>query len=249
MSLEDGEGIEGLLYELSSESRLGILRELNEQNLTMTGVASKLDLTTTEASRQLMRLSDALLAQKQPDGTFSVTYYGRLVLYFCFHLEFVSKHKEYFFTHDVWGLPTQFLSRLSELSGSTLGMDVMENINTVDRMARGAEEFIWRGGIEQPINIDSILAELVPRGVVCKSIFLERFLPKESPPPEVARGSEIRIVDSLPVNILMTEKWAGLSFCLVGGRADYAGFRGEDPVFLNFVKDLFLYYWEKGKRI
>jgi hypothetical protein len=32
------------------------------------------------------------------------------------------------------------------------------------------------------------------------------------------------------------------------GRVDYAGFIGKDEIFLNWVKDLFLYYWGKGKR-
>jgi hypothetical protein len=27
------------------------------------------------------------------------------------------------------------------------------------------------------------------------------------------------------------------------------GFAGKDPVFLGWVKDLFNYYWEKGKSI
>jgi len=29
---------------------------------------------------------------------------------------------------------------------------------------------------------------------------------------------------------------------------DYAGFFGKDPTFLNWVKELFLYYWDKGIR-
>jgi predicted transcriptional regulator len=29
---------------------------------------------------------------------------------------------------------------------------------------------------------------------------------------------------------------------------DYAGFFGKHPDFINWVKDLFLYYWEKAKR-
>lgn len=247
--MEGQEGIEGLLYELSSESRLGILRELNKKNCKMTGVASKLDLTATEASRQLQRLNDALLAQKQPDGTYSITNYGRLVLHLSLHLEFVFKHKEYFLTHDIWGLPDQFLSRLGELSGSNLKMDVMENINTIERITREAQEYIWMGGAEQPLNIDPILTELVPKGVKCRFLVLERFIPKEPLALEVARGIEWRSLDTIPVNFLMTEKEAGLSFNFIGGRADYAGFVGKDPMFLNWARDLFLYYWEKGKRI
>ena len=247
--MEDQEGMEELLYELSSESRLGILRELNKKNCNMTGIASKLDLTTTEASRQLQRLSDARLAQKQPDGTYSITNYGRLVIHLSSHLEFVFKHKEYFLTHEVWGLPNQFLNRLGELSGSNLKMDVLENINTVQRITKEAQEYIWRGGFEQPLNIDPILAELIPKGVKCRSLFLKRFIPKDPLIPEVARGTEMRMIDTFPVSLLMTEKVAGIAFPFVDGRADYAGFVGSDPISLNWARDLFLYYWEKGERI
>ena len=249
MKLEDQEGIEELLFELSGTSRLNILRELNTKNLTMTGLAAKLNLTTTEASRQLQRLSDALLVRKQPDGMYAVTYYGRLVLHLCSPMDFVTRHREYFLTHDVWGLPPQFLSRLGELSGSTLRMDMLENINTAERMVREAREFIWMGGIEQPINYDPILVELVPQGVKGRFLFMERFLPKKQLAPELAQGIEYRMVESFPVTFLMTEKGAVVAFIQIGGKADYAAFIGKDPAFLNWCRDFFLYHWEKGRRV
>jgi predicted transcriptional regulator len=249
MKVEDQEGIGELLYELSGTSRLNILRELNTKNLTMTGLAGKLNLTTTEASRQLQRLSDTLLVRKQPDGMYSMTNYGRLVLHLCSPIDFVSRHREYFLTHDVWGLPPLFITRFSELSGSTLMMDMLENINTSFRIVREAREYIWMGGIEQPINFDSILVEQVPKGVKGKFLFLERFLPKKPLAPELAQGIEYRIVDSFPVTFLMTEKGAVVAFPQIGGKADYAAFIGNDPVFLNWCRDFFLYFWEKGRRV
>jgi hypothetical protein len=51
----------------------------------------------------------------------------------------------------------------------------------------------------------------------------------------------------LPVNIVLIEKEAGISFCIVGGKADYVDFAGKDPMFLGWAKDLFCYYWERGK--
>ncbi|HVP93771.1 MAG TPA: transcriptional regulator FilR1 domain-containing protein [Methanoregulaceae archaeon] len=246
--MEDQERIEVLLYELSSESRLNILRGLNEKNRTMTGIASNLNLTTTEASRQLQRLSDTLLAQKQPDGTYSITFYGRLVLHFCSHLDFVARHKEYFLTHDALVLSPQFLSRLGELSGSNLKLHMLENINTAQRMVRGAEEYIWSGGEEPPVS-DSMLRGSVPEGIKCRFLFLERFLPKEPSALKVARNMEFRSIDRFPVSLLMTEKGAFVSFHQINGRTDHAGFVGEDPIFHNWVRDLFLYYWEQGRRI
>jgi predicted transcriptional regulator len=47
----------------------------------------------------------------------------------------------------------------------------------------------------------------------------------------------------------MSEKEAGISFQFADGRVDYASFVGKDPIFVNWVKDLFLYYWEKGNKL
>ena len=80
--MEDQERIERLYFELASESRLGILHELSKQDGKMREIARKLELTTTEAFRQLQRLNDALLVQKKPEGTYAITEYGLLVLQF-----------------------------------------------------------------------------------------------------------------------------------------------------------------------
>lgn len=246
--MEDQEGVEKLHFELSSQSRLCILRELNKKKCKMTVVASKLALTSTEASRQLQRLSDAFLTKKEPDGTYSITDYGRLVLHLSSNLEFVHLHKEYFSTHDVWGLPGEFVDRLGELSGASLNMDVMENMNVISRIAAEAQEYIWMGGMERPPVLGPLLAKAIPR-VKGRLLLLDRFLPEQQLAPEVAQGIECRGIDALPVNFLITEREAGLSFPFLGGRADYAGFVGEDPRFLDWVKDLFVYYWERSRRV
>lgn len=46
-------GLEKLFFELASESRLGILRQLQKENLKMQEIARRLDITATEAFRQL----------------------------------------------------------------------------------------------------------------------------------------------------------------------------------------------------
>jgi predicted transcriptional regulator len=246
--LENPAQIESLFFDLASESRLSILRELNEKNWKMNELARKLDLTTTETFRQLQRLVEDLLVQKQTDGTYSISLYGAIVLKLSPSLEFVFRHRDYFSTHDIRPLPYQFLNRISELSKAELGMDIMENINLSERITREAEEYMWGGGSEQPLNIGSIIGEKITKGVKFRFIFHEKFVPKKAPTLEMAQSVECRIMNDIPVNFVLTEKEAGISFNLVGGRADYAGFVSKDSIFVNWVKDLFLYYWEKGKR-
>lgn len=246
--MENPAQIESLFFDLASESRLSILRELNEKNWKMNELARKLDLTTTETFRQLQRLVEDLLVQKQTDGTYSISLYGAIVLKLSPSLEFVFRHRDYFSTHDIRPLPYQFLNRISELSKAELGMDIMENINLSERITREAEEYMWGGGSEQPLNIGSIIGEKITKGVKFRFLFPEKFVPKQAVSLEKARFVEWRIMDGIPVNFALTEKEACISFNLVGGRADYAGFASKDSIFVNWVKDLFLYYWEKGKR-
>jgi len=129
MRLEKQERIEKLYFELASESRLGILREINVAGGKMREIARKLDLTTTETFRQLQRLNEALLVQKQPNGDYTITEYGRFVLQLSSSFEFLYKHRQYFSTHDFRRLPYQFQNRIGELSSASLGTDTMENIN------------------------------------------------------------------------------------------------------------------------
>jgi len=53
-------GLEKLFFELASESRLGILTELQKHDAKMPEIARKLDLTNTETFRQLQRLNEAI---------------------------------------------------------------------------------------------------------------------------------------------------------------------------------------------
>ena len=248
--LENNEGIEKLFFELASESRLGILRELQKENLKMQEIARRLDVTATEAFRQLERLSSALLVQRQPDGTFAIAEYGKLVMQLSSSLEFVSKHRDYFSTHDIMRLPLQFVNRLGELSQTNLVMDTIENLNKVEQAFIEAEQYGW--GIAEgtvPEHMMPMMNERIQKGIKFQFLIPENRLSANVSPSVTPRNVEGRGLSDLPAIVALTEKWAGVCFLQVGGRVDYAGFFGKDPTFLNWVKDLFLYYWDKGKRV
>jgi len=250
--LENPTGIESLFFELASESRLGILRELNMKNWKMNDLARKLDLTTTETFRQLQRLNEALLVQKQIGGTYAITLYGKLVLQLSPSLELIFKHKEYFSTHDIGCLPYQFRNRIGELSGANLNMNVVENLNKVGQVVGEAEQYMW--GLREGLGIESmfpIFEEQMRKGIKFRELLPESDLTTYRIGPEMGRSIESRVLppSDVQATFAVTEKEAIIFFPLVGGKTDFTGFVGKDPMFLNWVKDLFLYYWEKGKRM
>ena len=62
----------------------------------MQDIARKLDLTATEASRQLQRMSQAKLIGRGPEGTYATTQLGKLLLTLSASMDLVYKYDDYF---------------------------------------------------------------------------------------------------------------------------------------------------------
>ncbi|HVP23589.1 MAG TPA: hypothetical protein VMS77_06725 [Conexivisphaerales archaeon] len=247
--MEDPEGVERLFLELASESRLGILRELLKRDLRTQEIARRLDLTATEAVRQLRRLSEASLVQRKPDGSYTVTEYGRLELHLISSSEFAFRHREYFLNHDVSRLPHQFVNRIGELSQTELRTDTIENFNKVGRMFSEAEEYVWAIGEQALASAGQTVNEKVRKGVKFRFLTSERLIPTSVNPPALTQNVEVRSLSDIPTIMAITDKEAVVCFRLIGGGVDYVGFYGMDPTFLSWAKDVFFYYWEEGKLV
>jgi predicted transcriptional regulator len=245
--MENSEGTDRLFYELASESRLGILRTLQAKNSKMQEIARKLDLTDTEAFRQLQRLSEAQLVQKQSDGTYRLTAYAKLVLDTASPLDFIFRYKEYFLDHDASLLPIEFRARLAELSGGTLFHRTVEHINKTTEMFRGAQkriDTVVLGGVA----LIEILKQRSEEGVKIRWLMHESFIPNA---PSVLsswkRLPEIRTTPKVLGYVVVTDKAALLSILENDGTMSYSPFYGEDVSFLKWTEDLFIHEWEKAK--
>lgn len=237
-----------LFFELASESRLSILRELQKKNLKMQEIARRLDVTATEAFRQLERLSAALLVQRQTDGTFALAQYGKLMLQLTTSMDFVSKYREYFATHDLSRLPAQFVSRIGELARVDLVTDTIENLNRGEQAYREAEQYGW--GIAEgtiPQHMNPVIEQQIARGLKLRFLIPESRLSPEANQP--VKNVEIRALPEIPALVVVTDKEAGACFRQLGGKMDYAGFFGKDATFHSWAKELFLFYWDQAKRL
>ncbi len=246
--MSSGEGLERLLFDLASESRLGILRELSTNKLKMAEVARKLGLTATENFRQLQRLSEAKLIQRLPDGEYTLTEYGKLTLHLLPALEFTHKQREYFLNHNIWTLPPSFVNRIGELAGAILSTDTIENVNHAVHVVAEAEKYVWGLGDRALESVGPAMAQGIHGGVKFRFIFHESLVPQYKPLLEESPIVEKRTLTEIPGLIFCTEKEAALCLQTIEGRMDYMGFFGKDPSFVNWTKDLFSYYWDKAQR-
>jgi predicted transcriptional regulator len=240
-----------LLFELSSNERISIMLKIQRQRLKLSHISRKLNLTVTEASRHLKRLSEARLIQKGVDGLYGLTPFGVLVLSLLSSLGFVSKYRDYFVEYDVSRIPYEFIDRIGELAESEFGAETFRNLEETEKMFREARKFIWILSDQVLTSSAPTIAERVKGSFEYRVILQEAAMPPDSksPIPSTTPGVQKRVLPKVDFVIVMTEKAA--AFCLpnLSGRIDYTGFGGNDPKFHKWCKDLFLHYWKKAKPV
>jgi len=210
----------------------------------MNELARRNDITATEASRQIQRLLDDAIISKQPDGAYTLTNYGKLFMHFFPTLEFISKHREYFLNHDVWRLPSPFISRLGELRSGVLCEQIAEVVDRIENMMQSAKAYVWVL-TDQAVNVHiNVMNEQVAKGVKFRSLIHERML-NSSQVRVLGKGVERRVMPSIPALVVKTDKAAFLSLLSMDGALVHSGFFGSDPQFMGWVEDFYLYFWNR----
>jgi predicted transcriptional regulator len=224
---------------------LGILRELETKKLRMQEIARKLDLTDTETCRQLQRLSDAQLIQKQPDGTYMITCLGTVNLHLITPIDFVNRNSVYFVGHDLSIIPSEFVSRLGELSDAEFCKEAMSGFNRVRKMVFDAKKYLWSMAEQVDSSHIQPVTEKVANGLDFKFIMaqdLARYYANSNDVEVgVLRGS--RFIKRVPVTFVINECEATVVFRTCGGVMDYTGLFGTGARFRKWCEDLFMYYW------
>ena len=235
------------LFEFSSTERMNIMLSLLEERLKLSHVSKKLNMTVTETSRHLQRLSDIQLIEKNVDGTFGPTPYGKLAIKLLSSLDFISTNRQYFLEHDLSGLPDELISRISDLSLGKLNTDIVRVLPYVNPMFQDAYEYIWVMSYTRALpSTIPIVEEKIKNGVNLRRIVPEDLVSKPGDSPTTITGPR-RSLSSLDVRIVMTEKEAICGFPLMNGNVDYTSFIGKDRKFHKWCKDAFLHYWEISK--
>jgi len=248
-----------VLFEISNEDRLRILRKLEKERMNMTNLSKELGITTQEASRHLLRLGDVRLTQKGVNGSHFITPYGKLVLNQLSGLEFAVKNKEYFLSHLHELLPSKFLKRIGELVNSAYIDDPVVSIYSIEKMVQQAEEYIWSINLPIPSSVFPLLREAFERRVAVRLL-----APKDYTIHSLVKGAlkkedrqaiyharatkllEERSVEHMDILLWMSEKEVGLlSFPKLDMSFDLLGLTSTDRLACAWCKDLFQYYWEQ----
>lgn len=236
-----------LLFEFSSSERMRIMNSLMEEGLKLSQLSKSIDMTVSEASRHLQRLTDLELIEKNSDGAYTPTAFGRLAVHLLKGLGFASENRQYFLEHDILGLPEPLVDRIGALSNTVMNTDTVRVLAHVDKMFMEAEEYIWVMSYAHSLpSTIPIVEERLENRVLLRRIFPYDIIPPTGEAETIS--GPCRTLPKVDVRIMMTEKEAMCSPRSIDGKTDYSSFIGKDPKFHTWCKDLYLHYWEQATK-
>jgi predicted transcriptional regulator len=248
-----------LLFELSGETRLEILYALEIAPMTFTKIADRMGITSSEASRQIERLSGMNLIEKLSGGSYAITPFGRLMLSFLPGIDFVYENSDFFLTHDTTPIPRELVMRFGDLSGARFINGTIEAMNFMQERIRNVERY--HCGMVDGL-IDSIVPMVVERaksGVIFRAILPDTYREKVSAivaeyttadaniPPHAI---EIRTLPTIPICGAVTDCGSGFKLPFTDGSMDHSMMVvGDDPLFCRWCRDLYAHYWERAEPV
>lgn len=245
--------------ELASEQRLNILLKLQSEKLTITEVAKQLGATVPEVHRNFTRLVKAGLIEKNSEGGFDLTIYGKLVCIQIPSFMVMLENQRYFSKHDFGTMPEKFLMRLSELDSVSSIKGFVKVLEKWKEIHQNASEYIYNILYEVPYSSDIIetIAKKLENGIKVKSIFAENAIITKERKKYYEKFNFKKFVkdDSLKrkmmknvnVVVLLNETEAGLILPFKNGEVDMSEMLySTSDSFHEWCKDYFLDCWDKS---
>jgi predicted transcriptional regulator len=216
-----------------------------------------------EIHRNLNRLLDAGLIEKDSAGIFSLTTFGNAIITQISTFDFLSRNKEYFSTHTL-GAETRmkFIQRIGALNNSEYVSGLVAVIELWKRIYRESREYIF--GMLPQIPLD-LIETVIPKIKVEGGIKFNYILPQKAMVPK--KRSELlesagfnnlikdgiverRMVDRMQIATVLNEKQATVMFPMAKGQEEAdmnSVFYSEDPLFHEWCMDYFRYSWHNSK--
>ncbi|MCX9009516.1 MAG: DUF1724 domain-containing protein [Candidatus Methanoperedens sp.] len=237
-----------LFTELSSEKRLGILQTLDEKPMTFTSLIKEVDMNSTEASRQLSRLTEARLIEKKGDGRYYNTLFGKLVLSSISDLNFISEKSGYFLEHDTAPIPLDLLRQIDALSKGEIVTGVYNILNTHEKLSKKGH--FWYMSDDFPRHHLPDIEKKLEEGLEIR-VILPKYMcstkPLSAPLSEKNRKKiEIKVLDEIKISVIVSDNFSMLELPGQDGKIDQnTAIFGYDDRFREWCKKLFQYYWTK----
>jgi parallel beta-helix repeat protein len=252
------DGLYDLLFELSNKNRHLILLLLRTKKMRITDIAREMDLNNPEIRRHVSRLQEINLIERDVEGYYSLTPFGKASLIFFQEVEFLSKNSEYFKSHRIMQLPLPFLKQIGKLNDTNVISNPLDFIRHTQNLLKESEKQVCLLVEQFPMNLLPNVVEAIDRGVEIKIIEskeqvldpdLSKLTSEESKALYKTRSTplyERRRIEEISLQFFLSESNCIICFPVKDDHYDYTGFQCSDDASLEWCTDLFDYYWDQA---
>jgi len=233
-----------LLSTFANINRKNILELLDKKPDTMTGLAKKLEISNSEVSRHLPRLSEqGFIIKNAKDNKFSLTEFGRLSLTVVKPLDFIFSHKQFFEKHTFTSFEEDFVKTFDSLSDSELIEGTGKVMMTIKQAFDETEKRVL-------IMSDQALP-FGKEGISCKYLVTPEMVKYSENIPKTVEVEGAAYLSDLPLGMLILDnKKALVFFKNLNEEMDYNYcFVIEDDRGLKWVNKVWEFYWMTAKKI
>ncbi len=255
---------EEIFSSLANSQRLAILYIISNNNKkTLSSIAKELKITTQETHRNLNKLMNSNIIQKDFKGYFSLTVFGDMIIKNISAINFLSKHKRFFSEHDFHNIPIKFIQRIGALEKSDFISGFVAVIEYIKRMYQNCEKYIYSILPQVPLDLIHTAIPIVrERGLKFKHILpidalipkiSEEFLKNEGYSQLLHTGIiERRMISRTNLGIVLTENQALVMFPLSKGYVDMNfifcnNVSMDNGLFHEWCFDYFIEIWNNAK--
>lgn len=262
--ISDYEHTQHIFFELASEHRLQILFKLHNEKTKLARLARDLDVTMQEVHRNLSRLFEAGLIEKDSSGNFSLSTFGNIIIRQISTFSFLSTYQNYFSEHIAGDIPLKFIYRIGALNKCEFIDGLVAVMEKWKKMYEESEEYICAMLPQIPLEL---IEAILPR-IKSKKLKFSYMLPQNALVPrkrtdllkqvgyqDLLRSGEVerRMIDRIQVAVVLNEKQATVIFPNSKGLTDMTSmFYSNESVdreglFHDWCLDFFRYNWYNSK--
>lgn len=240
--------------ELASSQRLEILFKLLQKRTTATYLAKDIGATKQEVHRNFIRLEENGLIEKDRDGKYGLTTFGKTICTQVPSLVFLSQNRKYFEHHTFGNLPTKFIMRTGQLASGIPIKGVSKTLEQWKLVYKNADKYVYEILSEVPLDLIEPLVKRIKKGINFQYIFDENIvIPKGRKALLKKLGFEKllekgiverKMAKDIQTVLVLNEKEACLMFPSTQGQADITEMiYSNDLMFHEWCLDYFRYNW------
>ncbi len=250
---------EKILFELANADGLLIMCKLRDQKMNnLSKLAKELGLVVQDVHRNVNRLIEAGITQRDSTGYFSLTTFGDTMLSELSTINFLATNRDYFLEHTFSGISTKFIQRIGSLSNSQYIDNSVAMFEYQRQIISEAKVYVNTVLPQVPLYLFDFVTPILTNDVKLSYMLPHNAIVSKKRHNErkhdafynfIRRGIvQRKMIEKCHMAIIMNEKYAMVMFQSIKGGIDMnSGFNSQHTIFHEWCFDYFDHMWQQAK--